>query len=317
MERDQRAVAVRRPDRITIHRAGGMRKTRVRCQSGAGDVAVPARVGVVVPAATCPCAQVERVRRQLAASDRLVVVWNGPPGNHDCASLLRGDPSCCWVETTTRLGSALARNVGVRALDGAVQVLAFADSDDRVAPSWLESLTRPLLDDSADIVGGALRIQGIHGDTTILPGVDYWHAQALFGGNLAVTHAAWQTLDGFDSRFRCCEDTDLAWRAAEVGLRVEVVPTAVVDVDPPSIPLELFKRVRWGRWAVHLLGKHGLGGEHLPSLRDLLAHKRSIGYCRNPSVAAIGQWIGQSFARLGKRHPASRIPSQGERPTTA
>src|SRR5713226_8578549 len=86
---------------------------------GAGDLATPVRVGVVIPASACPCAQVERVRCQLAASDRLVVVWNAPPGKHDCASLVASDPACSWVETRTRLGSALARNVGVRRLGGA------------------------------------------------------------------------------------------------------------------------------------------------------------------------------------------------------
>jgi Glycosyl transferase family 2 len=265
---------------------------------GAGDPAIPLRIGVVIPAAACPCPQVERVRCQLAASDRLVVVWNGPPGKHDCASLVASDPSCHWVETTTRLGSASARNLGVRTLEEAARVVAFADSDDRVMPSWLESLTRPLLDGSADVVGGVLRTQWARQGTTILPCVDYWHAQALFGGNLAMTGEAWQMLAGFDSRFGCCEDTDLAWRAAAAQLRVGVVLAAVVEVDLPSILVELRQRLRWGKWAVQLLAEHELGSNHLPSLRDLLAHKRSMGYCRHPSVAAIGQWVGQSSARF-------------------
>lgn len=284
----------------------------------AGDPAITVRVGVVIPAAACPCAQVERVRSQLAASDRLVVVWNAPPGKHDCASLVTSDPSCSWVETTTGLGSALARNVGVRTLEGAARVFAFADSDDRVTPSWLESLIGPLLDGSADVVGGVLRMQRDRQGTTIFPSVDYWYARALFGGNLAVTSDAWQILAGFDSRFRCCEDTDLAWRAAAAELRLKVVPAAVVEVDLPSILAELRQRLRWGRWAVHLLAKHGLDGTHLPSLRDLLGHKRSTGYCRHPSVAATGQWVGQSSARFGSAmHPGSWVLHRHEKPTTA
>src|SRR5260370_17845543 len=140
---------------------------------GAGDPVIRMSGGVVIPAAAWPCAQVERLRCQLAASGRLVVVWNAPPGKHDCASLVARDPSCSWVETTTRLGSALARNVGVRTLGGAARVLAFADSDDRVTPSWLESLIRPLLDGSADVVGGVLRMQRARQGITIFPCVDY------------------------------------------------------------------------------------------------------------------------------------------------
>ena len=161
-------------------------------------------------------------------------------------------------------------------------------------------------------------MQRAHQSTTIFPGVDYWHAQALFGGNLGMTGNAWQILSGFDSRFRCCEDTDLAWRAAEAELRVEVVPAAVVEVDLPSILVEFRQRLLWGRWAVHLLAEHGLGGTHLPSLRDLLAHKRSMGFCRRPCVATIGQWVGQSSAWFGSgMQPGSWVLHQREKPTTA
>ncbi len=133
-----------------------------------------------------------------------------------------------------------------------------------------------------------------------------------------MTGDAWQILVGFDSRFRCCEDTDLAWRATEAELRVEVVPAAVVELDLPSILVEFRQRLLWGRWAVHLLDEHGLGGTHLPSLRDLLAHKRSMGFCRHPSVAAIGQWVGQSSARFGSAMlPGSCVLLQREKPTTA
>lgn len=254
-------------------------------------------IAVIIPAATCPCDQIARISSQLSETDQLVLVYNGPAIGHECAATIRDKPRCTSLQFPKRLGPAAARNIGVAAISGRTHIYAFADADDRVAPTWLANLTAPLIAGSADVVGGGLLIRRRRGKVTVLPAKDYWYRQALFGGNLALMATAWHTLKGFDTSLQCCEDTDLAWRAATAGLRIQVEPSAIVDVNTRHPAREAVQRFLWGRWSVSLLGRHQLGIDHLPTLRQLISHKRANGCCRWPLVAATSQWSGQLSGR--------------------
>jgi GT2 family glycosyltransferase len=197
-----------------------------------------------------------------------------------------------------------------------VDILAFADSDDAVAGDWLAELTRAIRDDRADLVGGLLRLPAPAGGASpvVAPEADFWHEQSVFGGSLAVSAAAWRRLGGFDPALRCCEDTDLAWRAAGAGLRVGVAPAAITDVANRPPLREFLQRFRWGWWSVVLLRKHGLAADRIPRLRTLFAHKRATHFHRHAIGAALGQWFGQSCCRASLRaarlvgHRQSRRP---------
>jgi GT2 family glycosyltransferase len=170
-----------------------------------------------------------------------------------------------------------------------------------VADDWVETLARRMLDGSADIVGGGLRLLQQDGSLRVIPpSVDYWHRQSIFGGNCGVTRAAWEVLNGFDERLRCCEDTDLAWRAADRGLRITILEDALVNVRLKKNAREFVQRFRWGFWGVQLLRKHDLSLDHLPTLRVLRAHKSATGYAWQPEMAAFGQWFGQWWGRCDR-----------------
>jgi len=210
------------------------------------------------------------------------------------------------------LGPGAARNAGVAELRNRAETLVFCDADDIVDSEWLHFISRALLDGSADVVGGVLSCHGLGKKSPIIlaPEADYWHLQSLFGGNIGLTRSAWELLGGFDGSLRCCEDTDLAWRAAGADLRVKVVPEAVVAVSRKAIAREFAQRIRWGFWATRLLVKHELGYAHLPTYRELCAHRARRQDPSRMVTASLGQWIGMSFGRRFRR-------SESDSPTLA
>jgi hypothetical protein len=272
----------------------------VRATPEAEPVAGEFAIAVIVPAATCPCLQVEAVRPQVRSDGCLIVVWNGPRSeSHDCASQVLLSGAAVWLEFGDRLGAATARNWGANWLDSRAKVLAFADADDVAHADWLAHLREPLAAGRADLAEGPLELT-VRGRTyTVEPGRDFWHRQALYGSNCAVTREAWARLGGFRTGVGTCEDTDHAWRAGELGLRIELVKSAVMRYTLRRGWAELRQRLTWGRSSVALLHAHDLPlSRHLPGLRGLVEHKRSHGFASNPHIAGTGQYVGQWAGRI-------------------
>lgn len=263
---------------------------------------------VVIPAASCPCEQVEAVRPQLLEDGCLIVVWNGPrEPSHDCSQRVLARGAAVWLEFPGRIGAAAARNQGAAWLSGRASVLAFVDADDIAYPDWLSHLREPLVAGAADLAGGPLELTSQGRTYKVEPGHDFWHRQALYGSNLAVTREGWARLGGFHSGVGTCEDTDLAWRAGDLGLRIELVRTAVVRYSLRHGWAEWRQRVTWGRSSVSLLRAHGLSlSTHLPNLRGLVRHKRSHGFASSPLIAGLGQYAGQWAGRLLDSVPAAQ-----------
>jgi GT2 family glycosyltransferase len=280
-------------------------RTTAEIDARAGEFAA----AVVIPAASCPCEQAAAVQPQLGEHDCLIVVWNGPrPTSHDCAASVLSSGAAVWLEFPDRLGAATARNRGVAWLDGRAKVLAFVDADDVAHPDWLSRLREPLAAGTADLAGGPLGLTSQGRTYNVEPGQDFWHSQALYGSNCAVTRESWARLGGFRAGVGTCEDTDLAWRAVDLGLRIELVTTAVVRYALRHGRAEWHQRVTWGRSSVKLLRAHGLPlARHLPNLRGLVGHKRSHGFASSPLIAGLGQYAGQWTGRLFDRAPAPQV----------
>lgn len=257
------------------------------------------RIAVVIPARECPCQQLMALRAQSSLVDRVVVVLQDGGPETVCGSHL-AVPGRLTVMTESRgphPGPGAARNDGARSLAGSADILLFCDADDRVSPNWASKLAVPLATGAADVIGGALRLVPSPGAPVIVaPRTDFGYRQALFGANMGLTAPAWTRLGGFDPRLACCEDTDLAWRAGEAGLRVAVANDALVDYQLRKGLHEFHQRWRWGRSSVGLLKKHGLPLDRLPGLLLLYHDKRDSGFAKSPWIAALGQWVGQCSA---------------------
>jgi GT2 family glycosyltransferase len=282
--------------------------TSVRSSAVAAESLGDFDCAVVVPAAGCVCRQVEAVRPQLRDTDCLVVVWNGPrPASHDCSGAVLRGGAAVWIEFPTRLGAATARNRGVQWLNGRARILAFVDSDDLAHHDWLSELRERLTSGVCELVGGVLELGSQESVHRVEPGLDFWYRQAVFGSNCAVTREGWERLGGFSPGVGTCEDTDLAWRAGEMGLRISIVPTAVVRYSLRRGWAEWQQRVTWGRSSVALLRAHGLPlSRHLPDLQGLIRHKRSNGFASSPLVAGLGQFAGQWVGRLCSRRVSAK-----------
>ncbi len=267
------------------------------------------RIGVVIPVVNCACRQLNALIPQLGYREQLVIVRNGK-ATHRCTPR---DSQVCQVEQIDAgrkpIGAAAARNLGVSRLNDC-DIVAFVDSDDQVAPGWLDEIVKELVAGRADLVGGALSFRRHDGSASVvLPGRDYWHAQAVFGGSLAVSIRAWQVLEGFDETLRCCEDTDLAWRAHALGLKVLVEPGAIVEVEARGHLDEIRQRIRWGWWSGELLRRHQLCNGHLPARRELIGHKKALGFCASWRLSATAQWLGERLFSLN--HAVVRTDKSG------
>ena len=208
-------------------------------------------------------------------------------------------PSGVWIEHKTLLGAARARNSGVRWVAGRADVLAFADADDVAELGWLSALKKAVIVDRFDVIGGVMRVYNRSGEQVILPGKDFWYLQSVYGCNCAVSRSAWAVLGGFRPNLGTCEDTDLAWRAGECGLRVGITEAAVVVYTLRRGMAEFRQRVRWGRSSIALLRAHGLAvGEHWPTLRGILRNLRANGFATSALLAGFGQFVGQCVGVL-------------------
>jgi cellulose synthase/poly-beta-1,6-N-acetylglucosamine synthase-like glycosyltransferase len=260
------------------------------------------QIAVVIPALTCPCRQADKVLNQLGLDDRLVIVYErGVMDLCECAKRLFRDSRVIQIIGPHKYkGAAFSRNFGVRNLGKCPNVLLFCDADDLVDEEWVVKLSGPLINGVADLTGGALRIKNTKNSSKpALPRIDYWYRLALFGSNMGITGFAWESLHGFDETLRYSEDTDIAWRAADMGFRVTVMPDAAVNYTLRGTVLkEVRQRFNWGKAAISLFRKHGIKMSNLPGLSDLINDKQSTGFARYPFLAAVAQWLGQRFGKL-------------------
>ena len=148
----------------------------------------------------------------------------------------------CVLRQEQSTGPAAARNRGWRATTA--PLVAFTDDDCVPEPSWLAALSRALDAEAAHLAAGVTRFPDDQADRR---GTwSYWMEDDGRSGhfstcNVAYRRAVLEAVDGFDENgfryrragagaARCVngEDTDLAWRAIEVGFRPGAAPDAVV-----------------------------------------------------------------------------------------
>jgi glycosyltransferase involved in cell wall biosynthesis len=157
-----------------------------------------------------------------------------------------------------------------RALNAALQharapVLAFLDDDEQVAPAWMQELmafcsAHPEYDAA---IGRVLPPPDLT-DPEVLSRLaayrtvafcDYGdavcEAETLYGGNMVLRRQVFERIGTFDERLGPgaaggCEDTDLAERIRQAGLRIGYMPRVIVYhvVDPARLTPEAFRSLQ-------------------------------------------------------------------------
>lgn len=207
------------------------------------------------------------------------------------------------------------------------QVLVLLNNDTLALPEWLDRLIAPFDHlDRVGLVGSKLlswdgRLQEAGGilwedgsawnfgrgqnamdpEFNYLKDVDY-----ISGASIAVPSLTWRELDGFDSLYKpaYCEDSDLAFRLRQAGLRILYNPASQLihhegrshgrDTDGGIKAYQVANQRRFSdRW------RTTLANDHLPNGSDVLrARDRS----RNkPHILVIDHYVPQIDKDAGSR----------------
>jgi GT2 family glycosyltransferase len=158
------------------------------------------------------------------------------------------------------------RNVGIGA--ARAELIAFTDDDCRPAARWLEALLEAADGERAFVQGRTLadpdELHLLHGlaRSQTVEQLGPWYPTC----NVAFPRALLERLGGFDEEFvASSEDTDLALRALEQGVRGVFAPGAIVHHAVLAQPLHHALREGWQRWwtAPLLFRRHPAHRRHL------------------------------------------------------
>ncbi|WP_436793930.1 glycosyltransferase family 2 protein [Actinospongicola halichondriae] len=207
----------------------------------------------------------ERLLDSLLAQDHpdheIIVVDNGSDARtgemldrvaeHDHRSVLRR------LRVDVNRGPAPARNLGWRAADA--PLIAFIDDDCIAEPTWLSGLCAEaapkVIVQGRTTPDGDLRASGAWAKSQNINRVTMRFETC----NLLMPRDVLEATDGFDERFRVAagEDTDLGWRAMDLGVQVVFAPEARVRhvIWDRTFRDHLRERIRWSETAL-VVKKH-------------------------------------------------------------
>ena len=262
--------------------------------------------------------QLEALLREARAEDLEVLVVDDASrdGTGDVVAAwirARGEPNFRLVRRSRRGGPNASRNHGARLARS--DRLLFCDGDDVVGEGWAAALLDAWAEDAVlcgRLVG--LEPTAPSGAWALPPevcGVPY-----AYGGNMGIPRAVLERAGGFDEDiFAGGTEFEVAYRAQrELGVRVEVVPDAVVRyrlaTDRRSLFVRTFRRTR-GRRLLHL--KLGLATLTAPTPRAWVRGWRRVGGLlvaghddpakREEAVRRAGVLVGEAWWAAWIRHP--------------
>ena len=241
------------------------------------------------------------LRQQTLAKDEFEVVVVDDGSRDGTAALLEraGPDQGLTVIRTPAGGPSRARNAGW--LAASAPTIAFTDDDCEPTPDWLAHCLQAVARAPDAIVQGPTvpiadeleRAGPLHRTRTITaPGP--WFETS----NIVYPRALLERLGGFDERFTepLGEDTDLGWRAREIGARLSWAPRARVEHAVEDLqPSALVRSQLRGADAVLAFARHS--GLRRQTLR--------WGVVRNRAVATL--ILAGAGAALWRHHRAAAV----------
>ena len=183
---------------------------------------------------------------QSTSTFEVIVVNNG--SDTDTTTALRKVSGICLVDNESNLGFVGGCNKGAKSASG--EILVFLNNDTLVEDNWLDELVLPLNDEGIGLSGSKLiypdgtlqeaggvifndgsgNNYGKHDDAgsfnyNYITNVDY-----VSGASIAIKKSLFEQFTGFDKIYQPAyyEDTDLAFKVRDSGLRVVYTPYSVV-----------------------------------------------------------------------------------------
>ena len=208
----------------------------------------------------------------------------------------RSGPLAIRLLRLSGTGPAIARNAGWRRAEA--DLIAFTDDDCEPCRTWLEKAVRVADRDSGVIVQGPTLpiprerdlLDGPFARTKLIQEQGPWFQTC----NIVYPRSLLEKLGGFDERFpeALGEDTDLGWRALEMGVRAEFAAGAIVYHAVEELgPIGYMRHALRGSDAIYAFRRH-------PGLR---AQTLRFGVFRNPALARLT--LALAGVALARRRP--------------
>jgi glycosyltransferase involved in cell wall biosynthesis len=149
---------------------------------------------------------------------------------------------------------AEGRNLSVKASKN--ELIAITDGGCVAHKNWLQEITKPLLENKADISAGFYKMVGknpMQNAMSVFLGVVPYKFKENFlpsTRSMAFSKKAWEKAGGFpESRENSAEDTDFNYTAVKLGLNYARVKSAIVEWGMPvSLQAFYFKIKEYAKW---------------------------------------------------------------------
>ena len=152
---------------------------------------------------------IKSIKAQVQAPSKVVVVDDG--SSDGSVDYLRQQVPSWVIRSTDSVGPAGARNTGARA--GTSDWLLFVDVDDLPRPDWCSSFLQAASGQALLLRRGVVMVTPTsRREAHPEPGL----GGCFLVGSWAVTRTLWEEVQGYDSRYRYSENTDLALRLRRV-----------------------------------------------------------------------------------------------------
>jgi len=255
----------------------------------------------------------------------LVVVDNG---STDATQAILHDPPIENMPVRSEIaptkGASRARNAALQTADG--QILLWLDDDVRLPRDWLYCMTRPILEEEADAVGGKVVLpshlrrswmEPFHRATLaatekLSPG----KPRSIISANMALSRSVLDTVPGFDpelgpGELGTMEDTLFSWQLQAAGHKTKMVTETTVEhhFDERRLTRRSFVRAAIARGRslsyIRYHWLHNTAGDwtHRRNAYQVWRHPYLVLAKRfvDRTVQGVAQWLQRSRAPIGKQ----------------
>jgi glycosyltransferase involved in cell wall biosynthesis len=195
-------------------------------------------------------------------------------------------PHLTVINAGDRRGQAHARNAG--ASGAKAEALAFLDADDEVAPGWVRAMGEAL--SKHDFVACRIDFNKLNpvwareifqdhpqSNNGLLKAWFPPHLEHAGGCTIGVKKSIHEAIGGFDEALLIHEDTDYCFRIQRLGIKLNLVPHAVVHVRcRTSLAPLMHQAFIWSEYTVLLYKRYRPLGT-----RELWRWKSFFRQCRN------------------------------------
>lgn len=147
------------------------------------------------------------------------------------------------------------RNMGISKSQG--DIIIFLDSNCIPIKEWLVEIVKPVVDDNEEIVAG--NVKSVDNKTVNNISDERFKGKYLDEAptlNLLIKRSVFDKVGTFDEDIIYGEDTDLTWRAVDVGYKIRYAKKAIIYHDWGDLQEQLHRAVRYGEVRVNLYKKH-------------------------------------------------------------